>query len=180
RASLALSPIPMLSPLPLRRRVAARRTTVLPTARPRNGRAVPGGRWDHGRVVDDDAANRASPPAPWHLRGGAVVSVLRVPAAQVPGLAGTVPQGHRLLCVGGDVLVGLALARYQGTLDYAEVVTAVLTRPRGSVRPHLTVPQIWVTSAASVAGARALWAIPNERFGVDLRTDRGAVRAVAT
>lgn len=131
-------------------------------------------------MVDDDAASRAFPAAPWYLRGGAVVSVLRVPAAQVPGLAGTVPQGHRLLRVGGDVVVGLALARYEGTLAYAEVVTAVLTRPRGTARPHLTVPQIWVTSAASVAGARALWAIPKERCGVDLRTGRGAVHAVAT
>lgn len=124
-------------------------------------------------------ARRPFPPAPWHLRGGAVVSVLRVPAARVPGLAGAVPPGHRLLRVGEDVLVALALARYEGTLAYAEVVTAVLTRPGGMLRAHLTVPQIWVTSAASVAGARALWAIPKERCEVDLRTRRGTVHAVA-
>lgn len=131
-------------------------------------------------MVDDDAARRPYPPAPWYLRGGAVVSVLRVAPGQVPGLADAVPPGHLPVRVGGDVLVGLALARYEGTLAYGEVVTAVLTRPRGTARAHLTVPQIWVTSAASVAGARALWAIPKERCEVELRTTRGAVHAVAT
>lgn len=126
------------------------------------------------------AATQPFPPAPWHLRGGAVVSVLRVPAAQVPGLADTVAPGHRPLRVGGDVILGLALARYEGTLAYGEVVTAVLTRPRGAGRLHLTVPQIWVTSAASVAGARALWAIPKESCEVRLQTSRGVVRASVT
>lgn len=115
-------------------------------------------------MTDDVSPATAYPPGPWHLNGELLVSVLRVPLARVPGLDRAVPPRHRPVLLGGDVLVGLALARYVpgGTLAYDELLTAVLTRPRGSPAPRVTVPQIWVTSAASAAGGRALWGIPKD------------------
>lgn len=121
----------------------------------------------------------AYPPEPWHLRGQLLLSVLRVPAGHVPGLAEALPPGHRPLRLGGDVLLGLALVHYApgGVLSYDELLTAVLTIPAGRPRPHVTIPQIWVTSAPSAAGGRELWAIPKERCAVVRHATDSAVHA---
>ena len=62
----------------------------------------------------------------------------------------------------GSALVGLAAVRYVpgGVLTYDELLVAVLSTDGRLLR--VTIPQIWVTTAASRAGGRALWGIPKD------------------
>lgn len=156
-----------------------------PPRRARNGRAGVTARRLAVRELDgddggvsDDAPAPAYPPAPWLLHGRALCSVFRVPQHAVPGLE-SLPPGHTPVRVGSDVVAGLALVHYApgGTLSYDELVTAVLTRPTRRLGLRLTVPQIWVTSDASVAGGRALWGIPKERCTVTRRDGPGLLGA---
>ena len=122
------------------------------------------------------------PPEPWHLRGSLLVSVLLVPRAQVPRLADALPPGHRPVLVGGRVLLGVALVGYVpgGEVVYDELLTAVLTRPTGSLRAHVTIPRIWVSTAPALAGGRELWAIPKELCAVERHETASAVHAEVT
>src|ERR1700712_2340419 len=99
------------------------------------------------------------PPAPWHLRGAAYISLWQVRASHLPEacLSRDVPP----LTVLGRVLVGTAFAVYEphGILAYNELLLAVQVR-RGAL--SVSVPCIWVDHPASVAGARALWSIPKQ------------------
>jgi hypothetical protein len=94
------------------------------------------------------------PPEPWHLRGQLWLSVFAVPRSAIPAL----PAGIRPVVFGGRVLVGAAWVRYEpgGTLHYRELLSAVL------VRNGVSVLDIWVDSAQSRDGGRALWGIPKE------------------
>lgn len=133
--------------------------------------------------MDDDGApaDRAGgsgyPPEPWHLRGRLLLSVMRVPRSSVPRLAETVPPGHLPVSLGRDVLLGLAFVEYtsDGEVVYDELLTAVPTRPVGRLAARVTIPQIWVTTAVSVAGGRELWAIPKERCEVVRHSTASAV-----
>ena len=80
------------------------------------------------------------PPSPWSLRGQLFLSLWRV--------------GHRL--------VGAAFVDYQegSELTYAELLRATPTRV--GRRLAVTITDIWVDSAASRDGGRALWAIPKD------------------
>ncbi|MDQ4006695.1 MAG: acetoacetate decarboxylase family protein [Actinomycetota bacterium] len=94
------------------------------------------------------------PPAPWSVRGQMHLSLWRV----------------------GRRVVGTAFVDYQpgSDLTYAELLRA---RPaRVGLRPAATVTDIWVDSAASCAGGRALWAIPKEMatFSLEPGTPDGA------
>ncbi|TNC18356.1 acetoacetate decarboxylase [Georgenia sp. 311] len=122
------------------------------------------------------------PPEPWHLRGRLLVSVLLVPAAQVPRLEDALPPGHRPVLLGGRVLLGVALAEYGpgGEVVYDELLTAVLTRPHGSLRAHGTIPRIWVSTGPALAGGRELWAIPKELCAVERHATASAVHADVT
>jgi hypothetical protein len=121
-----------------------------------------------------DADGVSYPPAPWHLRGTAWVSLWRVPADGLP--AGCLPPGARPATVFGRALVATAWAVYGpgGTLAYDEVLAAVRVRVRG--RSFTTVTHVWVDHPASVAGGRALWGIPKRRavFQVQDGGARGA------
>jgi len=107
---------------------------------------------------DDDVV--AYPPGPWHVRSELLVSVLRVPVDRLAGLPDALPTGFAEVPVGGSAFVGLAAIRYLpgGVLTYDELLVAVLSTDDRSLR--VTIPQIWVTSAASRAGGRELWGIP--------------------
>lgn len=82
------------------------------------------------------------PPAPWHMHGQLWLSLFRVPE-DVDELR---PKG----------VYGVALVNYESPspLTYSEILVA---RP---VDRAVTITDIWVDSAASVAGGRELWAIP--------------------
>lgn len=113
--------------------------------------------------------SRAAYPAPpWLLSGTMTFSLFSAPARAVPGLTAHLPSGHRPVSLGGNSVIGLAVAQYGpgGDLAYDELLVAVLTRE--GFRPRATVTQIWVDSPASQAGGRTLWAIPK-----DLATSTG-------
>jgi hypothetical protein len=104
------------------------------------------------------------PPEPWYLGGSLLVSVFRVPTADLPPefTAGPKPR-----TVGRHTIVGAAFARYQpgGVLAYDELLVATPTLDRGRLR--VTIPQIWVNSPESLEGGRALWGIPKQLGGFD-------------
>ncbi|WP_374471466.1 hypothetical protein [Phenylobacterium sp.] len=101
----------------------------------------------------------AFPPEPWRLTAEAWASFWLVPATYAPFAP---PPGWRPVRLWGRLCVGAAFATYRspGDLAYRELVAAVLVR-RG-LRVAVTIPWIWVDSAASRDGARRLWAIPKE------------------
>ena len=104
------------------------------------------------------------PPEPWYLGGGLLVSVFRVPTADLPAEFAAGPKPRT---VGRNTLVGAAFARYQpgGVLDYDELLVATPTLARGRV--SVTIPQIWVDSPQSLEGGRALWGIPKQLGAFD-------------
>ena len=93
-----------------------------------------------------------APPAPWRLRGSALVWVGPAPddagAALQRGITG------RPLAVGG------MFVSYEQTPvgPYEEIIAFVALRRRWSVAAHI--PFIAVDSAASVVGGRANWSLP--------------------
>lgn len=112
------------------------------------------------------------PPEPWYLGGSLLVSVFRVPTADLPPEFGAGPKPRTL---GRHTVVGVAFARYQpgGVLAYDELLVATPTLDRG--RASITIPQIWVNSAESLEGGRELWGIP-KRMGDFDRSDSGDPR----
>jgi hypothetical protein len=121
------------------------------------------------------------PSPPWRLHGTVQAALWRVPRAALPG---PLPDGARPLGWGQTALLATVRADWQpgGDLAYAELVVAVPVRL--GRRLGVTVTAAWVDSPASLAGGRALWAIP-KRLGrfetVDGRTaltdGRGLVTA---
>ncbi|MEO9134446.1 MAG: acetoacetate decarboxylase family protein [Jatrophihabitantaceae bacterium] len=106
------------------------------------------------------------PPEPWDLRGQLHSSVYLVPFDQIPT---DLPPGWRPIQIGGRAIVGTAWVTYGpgGVLEYNELMATVLVRRGRHLRPTIT--HIWVDSAASREGGRALWGIPKElaEFTVD-------------
>lgn len=102
------------------------------------------------------------PPSPWSLRGRMHVSVWAVPVADLPALPPDLAGAVRVLRLGRRGLVGTAWVDYRpgGDLSYRELLCAVLTRT--GWRPRVTITHIWVDSAASRDGGRALWGIPKD------------------
>ncbi|WP_392959099.1 acetoacetate decarboxylase family protein [Streptomyces sp. LN245] len=112
------------------------------------------------------------PEEPWHLAGQMYLSLWLVPARELPPVA----DGTRPVTVAGRGAVGAAWVVYENdsVLHYNELLRAVLVRD--GRRPRVCVTDIWVDSAASMAGGRELWGIPKEMADFDI--DRTmAVRA---
>jgi hypothetical protein len=107
------------------------------------------------------------PPAPWHLRGAAYLSLWQISASRLPQIC--MSRDVRPMAVLGRVLVGAAFAVYEpdGVLAYDELLLAVQVHGRPI---SVSVPYIWVDHPASVAGARALWSIPKQ--GADFEIER--------
>jgi hypothetical protein len=110
------------------------------------------------------------PSPPWRLRGTVHAALWRVPRAALPG---PLPDGARPLGWGRNALLATVRADWQagGDLAYAELVAAVPVRL--GRRIGVVITAAWVDSPASLAGGRALWAIPKRlgRFeSVDGRT----------
>ena len=99
------------------------------------------------------------PPEPWYLGGSLLASAFLVDGA---AFRDALPAGRHALRFGSKVVVGVASASYVpgGVLAYEELLVALPTWGRGGLR--ITIPQIWVDSAQSREGGRALWGIPKE------------------
>jgi hypothetical protein len=131
------------------------------------------------------------PPEPWFLGGSLVGSVFRVPASALPAaLRATIPADHRIVTLAGQVPVVVAFVHYAagGVLSYEELLVSVPVR-RG-LRVRVCVGQIWVDSAISAAGGRALWNIPKQlgtfdrwrdgrQVGAEMRDAEGEVAALS-
>ncbi|GAA1728464.1 acetoacetate decarboxylase family protein [Aeromicrobium alkaliterrae] len=114
------------------------------------------------------------PAEPWDLHGHAHVGVWLVPAgaAPPPHHAGT-----RQLRLFGRVVVAAAFFRYDepSPLTYDEIMATQLVRD--GWRPRVSITHIWVDSPASMAGGRALWAIPKDLAAFERVTDRAYTAA---
>ena len=99
------------------------------------------------------------PPEPWYLGGSLLASAFLVDDGV---FRDALPAGRHALRFGSKVVVGVASASYVpgGVLAYEELLVALPTWGRGGLR--ITIPQIWVDSAQSREGGRALWGIPKE------------------
>jgi acetoacetate decarboxylase len=102
------------------------------------------------------------PPAPWQMHGQLWLSLFRVREGDHPDREAGI--------------YGAALVRYEepSPLTYGELLVAHL------VDQAVTITDIWVDSPASVAGGRALWAIPKDLCDFTFHTEqRGAVSRTA-
>lgn len=97
------------------------------------------------------------PPAPWQMHGQLWLSLFRVRPGDHPDREPGV--------------YGVALVRYEdpSPLTYGELLVARL------VDRSVNITDIWVDSPASVAGGRALWAIPKDLCDFSFRSDRTGV-----
>lgn len=103
------------------------------------------------------------PPAPWHMHGSLWLSVFRLrEAADERHPAG---------------VYGCALVDYRepSPLTYGELLVARPTKAPDGAKA-VTITDIWVDSPSSLAGGRALWAIPKDLCDFDLESSfRGPV-----
>jgi hypothetical protein len=101
------------------------------------------------------------PPAPWHMHGQLWLSLFRVREGDHPDREPGV--------------YGVALVKYEepSPLTYGELLVA------HQHEKAVTITDIWVDSPASVAGGRALWAIPKDLcdFTVDIKARGPLTRA---
>ncbi|MGC4982623.1 acetoacetate decarboxylase family protein [Streptomyces sp. DT193] len=116
------------------------------------------------------------PEEPWHLAGQMYLSLWLVPARELPPVA----DGTRPVTIAGRGAVGAAWVVYENdsVLHYNELLRAVLVRD--GRRPRVCVTDIWVDSAASMAGGRELWGIPKEMADFDIDRTAGVRAGAAT
>lgn len=84
------------------------------------------------------------------------------------------------MTLGGTGLVATAWFDYlpSGQMSYHELLSAVVVR--GGLTPTATITEIWVDSPASLAGGRALWAIPKELADLEFTGGRGFTATAST
>ena len=113
------------------------------------------------------------PPEPWDLRGQLHASAFLVPFHEIPV---DVPAGCQPIRLGKHGIVGVAWVNYEpgGVMQYRELMTTLLVRHGRQVMPTIT--HIWVDSAASRDGGRALWGIPKELAEFEFEGDALAAR----
>ena len=108
-------------------------------------------------TTSPDGASAAYPPSPWRMHGSLWLSVFR--------LGRDVDERHPA------GIYGAAFVSYTepSPLTYGELLVARATRsPSGE--KAVTITDIWVDSPASLAGGRALWAIPKDLCDFDLES----------
>ncbi len=106
------------------------------------------------------------PSPPWRMRAQMWLSLF---------VLGSTPRSDR-----PPGLYGAAVVDYQqgSPLTYHELLVARLLRD--GVRPRVRITDIWVDSPQSLAGGRALWAIPKDLAHLPLQVAAGRVeRATA-
>jgi hypothetical protein len=107
----------------------------------------------------DLAADEAPyPPAPWTLRGEAVIVPVPI---RVPAARRFIPDGLDIVSAAGRTAGGVLLARYDrtATLAYHEIIVFAGTVKAGGKR-GMWVSHIDVDLPASVAGGRRIWGLP--------------------
>ncbi|MFH8388585.1 acetoacetate decarboxylase family protein [Streptomyces sp. NPDC018036] len=116
------------------------------------------------------------PEEPWRLAGQMYLSLWLVPVRELPRVA----DGTRPVTVAGRGAVGAAWVLYENdsVLHYNELLRAVLVRD--GHRPRVCITDIWVDSAASMAGGRELWGIPKELADFDIDRTAGLRAGAAT
>jgi Acetoacetate decarboxylase (ADC) len=116
------------------------------------------------------------PPAPWLLRGDAIVGFRSVSIAATRHL---VPSTlHAQMISPGHTLAIVALIRYgaESTLQYNELIIAP-TLVRAGGRIGALISHIYVDSQASLEGGRQIWGLPKQLAAFDWRDDQISVRA---
>ena len=119
------------------------------------------------------------PPAPWTLRGPAVLVPATVPIARARE---HVPSHVEVLPVApGRTLGGLVAVAYEpgSTLTYNELVV-ICGLARGGVRVGFWISHIWVDDERSVSGGREIWKLPKELARFDAAGTTPAVQIAAT
>jgi acetoacetate decarboxylase len=113
-----------------------------------------------GRMPLPTGVDTAYPPAPWQMHGQLWLSLFRVRRGDHPDREPGV--------------YGAALVRYDepSPLTYGELLVAHLVSRDGPPRKAVNITDIWVDSPASVAGGRALWAIPKDLCDFTCRSER--------
>jgi len=103
------------------------------------------------------------PPAPWQMHGQLWLSLFRVRAGDHPDRE--------------PGLYGVALVKYDepSPLTYGELLVAHLVSTGGTPKKAVNITDIWVDSPASVAGGRALWAIPKDLCDFTYASERHAL-----
>jgi hypothetical protein len=114
-------------------------------------------------VSEARSSSTAYPPAPWHMHGSLWLTAFKLAHDADPRHpAGT---------------YGVALVDYvePSPLTYGELLVARTTRTDDGSRA-VTITDIWVDSPPSLAGGRAIWAIPKQLCDFDMESSfRGAV-----
>jgi hypothetical protein len=102
------------------------------------------------------------PPAPWNMHGQLWLSLFRVRAGDHPDRRPGV--------------YGAALVSYEqpSPLTYSELLVAHPVKRAGGRR--VTITDIWVDSADSLEGGRALWAIPKDLCDFERTSSGGRVQ----
>lgn len=117
------------------------------------------------------------PPAPWHLRGWGIATVQLVDWRAASDL---VPSGCRVVAVvPGKTLGGVVFLSYEAgsTLVYRELnVVAGLVRV--GLRFAFYLPRLYVDSAASLSGGRAIWGVPKEDASFEVTVRESERRVV--
>jgi len=119
------------------------------------------------------------PPAPWPLVGQLFCSTWLVPAAKCQVSLGP---GLEPRVIAGRVVVAAAFVEYQegSALTYYEAFAGVLARKQGARFFGMTVPFMWVDSAASMRAGRELWALPKEMARFEFKYASDGLSATAT
>jgi acetoacetate decarboxylase len=125
------------------------------------------------RIASDlGPTNTSYPAGPWQLRGWGVATVQ---AVDVRAARRFVPPGSTIVAIApGRTLGGLLFVSYEfgSTLVYRELsFVAALVRVGGRIAFHL--PRLYVDSAASLAGGRAIWGVPKEMANFEVATSDG-------
>ncbi|GAA4112646.1 acetoacetate decarboxylase family protein [Nocardioides fonticola] len=109
----------------------------------------------------------AYPPTPWRMRAQLWMSLFRVP--------------HPVDDLRPAGVYGVAFVRYEegSPLTYHELLAGRMV-DTGEHGRRVTITDIWVDSPASVAGGRALWAIPKELCTFAETEQRGRLRSRAS
>jgi hypothetical protein len=116
-----------------------------------------------------DREQRAFPPAPWKLRGEAVVALKLVPGERVQSL---VPADTKVWCpYPGHTVAMLYLARYSHSPvgPYHEFIMAPAV-VRIGLRIGFWISRITVDADQSLAAGRAIWDLPKERASFQWQT----------
>ena len=119
------------------------------------------------------------PPAPWTLRGPAVLVPATVPVARARR---HVPSDVEVLPVApGRTLGGLVAVTYEpgSTLTYNELVV-ICGLARAGARVGFWVSHIWVDDERSVSGGHEIWKLPKELARFDAPGTAPAAQIGAT